>query len=210
MHYFSILWALFCAALIIGYPVYLYHQSMLLLKKSKKSAAIKASHKLELLSFDIRDQLPGWSVSLEVPQITEDVLGHCPILFYLETEETFLKLPVNNQALGYTAEVYKNTGKVYLTFKCLKDSVSNFHVPCWHATHLKILIIKPRLLGSLAPQSNTSYKTLVHQTLQAAKINLSQYGEVLSYFEQYGIAPLNNPQVQELPSVSGKLGSLAS
>ncbi|WP_431130168.1 hypothetical protein, partial [Flagellimonas flava] len=97
---------------------------------------------VELLSCDLRGQLPSWSISLDVPQITEVVLCNNPILFYLETEESHLKMPLNNEALGYTANVYKNTGKGYLTFKCLKDSVSSFHVPAWHANQLKILIIK--------------------------------------------------------------------
>ena len=40
---------------------------------------------VELLSFDIREQLPGWSFALDVPQITEKILHNNPILFYLES-----------------------------------------------------------------------------------------------------------------------------
>ncbi|MEX0363537.1 MAG: hypothetical protein AB3N10_21360, partial [Allomuricauda sp.] len=177
----TILWALFCASVIVGYPIYLYHRSMVILQQSKKSTVIKANNMVELLSFDLRGQLPSWSISLDVPQITEEVLRNNPILFYLETEESHLKLPLNNEALGYTANVYKNTGKVYLTFKCLKDSVSNFHVPGWHATQLKILIIKPRHIGAL-DHDQDSYKVQVYKELKKAKINLSQFEEVLGHF----------------------------
>ena len=138
---------------------------------------------VELLSFDLRGQLPSWSVALEVPQITDSILGNNPILFYLETEESHLKLPLNNEALGYTAQVYKNTGKIYLTFKCLKDSVSNYHVPAWHARNLKILIIRPRHVGSLGTNDQGSYKARLYQELKNAKINLSQLEDVLGYFD---------------------------
>ncbi|WP_431128822.1 hypothetical protein [Flagellimonas flava] len=181
MHNLTILWALFCASVIVGYPIYLYHRSMVLLQKSKKSSVVKANNMVELLSFDLRGQLPSWSISLDVPQITEEVLCNNPILFYLETEESHLKMPLNNEALGYTANVYKNTGKVYLTFKCLKDSVSNFHVPAWHANQLKILIIKPRHVGAL-DHDQDSYKVQVYKELKKAKINLSQFEEVLAHF----------------------------
>lgn len=95
-----------------------------------------APNTVELLSFDIREQLPSWSLSLEVPEITEEVLHKNPILFYLESEDTYFKLPMNNAAMGYKANVYKNVGKVYVTFKSLKDGVSHFHVP---TNHLKTL-----------------------------------------------------------------------
>lgn len=181
MHNLTILWALFCASVIVGYPIYLYHRSSMLLQKAKRSVVLKANNRVELLSFDLSGQLPSWSISLDVPQISEEVLCSNPILFYLETEDSHLKLPLNNEALGYTAQVYKNTGKVYLTFKCLKDSVSNFHVPAWHANRLKILIIKPRHVGAL-DQGKDSYKVQVYKELKKAKINLSHFEEVLGYF----------------------------
>ena len=182
MHQLTIIWSLFCASLIIGYPIYLYHKSLDFLHKVKKAKSSRVNNYVELLSFDLASQLPSWSISLNVPQITDEVLGYCPILFYLESEDGHLKLPLNNIAQDYTAQVYKNTGKVYVTFKCLKDGVSNYHVPAWHAKTLKIIIIKPSQANVLERNGKESFKTRTHKSLLSAGVNLANYESVLSYY----------------------------
>ncbi|MEM9646977.1 MAG: hypothetical protein AAF969_00740 [Bacteroidota bacterium] len=200
MHSITIIWALVCAAIIAGYPIYLLRKSAKASKRIKQRTVSRASNTIELLSFDLRGQLPSWSVSLDVPQITEEIICHCPILFYLETEDTCLKLPINNQALGYTANVYKNTGKVYLTFKCLVDGVSNFHVPAWHITNLKVLIVKPRNRMVQTLKKGLSYKTQIQTDLQRANINLNDYEEVLIYFSNRATLEFKGHFITSRPS----------
>lgn len=175
---FTIIWTLICAAIIIGYPIYLFNKS----SSFTDHQGLMSSNTVELLSFDIREQLPGWSFSLDVPQITEDILFNNPILFYLESEETCLKLPISNTSMGYTANVYKNVGKVYVTFKSLQDGVSNFYVPAWHLTKLKILIIKSkdkRIYGDWGAKPDRS---TIHKGLAKAGVNIHDYEDILGYF----------------------------
>src|SRR5690606_9877597 len=139
----TILWTLVCAAIIIGYPIYLFNKSSSMIEKVEYPKST-VSNTVELLSFDIREQLPGWSFTLDVPQITEDVLHNNPILFYLESDDNCLKLPLNNASMGYRANDYKNIGKAYVTFKTVNDGVSNFYVPSWHLSKRKVLIIKTK------------------------------------------------------------------
>ncbi|MEZ4810247.1 MAG: hypothetical protein R2819_07790 [Allomuricauda sp.] len=182
MQVLTIVWTLFCAAVIIGYPIFLFNKSSSLINTTKERATLLASNTVELLSFDVKNQLPGWSFSLNVPQITEEILYNNPILFYLESDNTCLKLPLNNATLGYTANVYKNVGKVYVTFKSLKDGVSNFYVPAWHLSKLKILIIKShdkRIYGDWGAKPN---KSEIHKGLQKAGVNINDYEDVLGYF----------------------------
>ncbi len=134
----------------------------------------KQSNTVELLSFDIREQLPGWSFTLDIPQITEEVLRDNPILFYLESDETCLKLPLSNCKMGYRANVYKNVGKVYVTFKSIKDGVSNFYVPPRHLSKLKVLIIKPA-------EPSISKTMVANNNLASAGININDYEDVLGY-----------------------------
>ncbi|SDQ21646.1 hypothetical protein [Flagellimonas zhangzhouensis] len=134
----------------------------------------RSANTVELLSFDIREQLPGWSFTLDIPQITEQVLLENPILFYLESEEACLKLPLNNCKMGYRANVFKNVGKIYVTFKSLKDGVSNFYVPPQHLTKLKVLIIKPA-------KTTISKQMIDNKNLKSAGININDYEDVLGY-----------------------------
>lgn len=177
----TILWTLVCAAIIIGYPIYLFNKSSPMIEKIDYTKST-VSNTVELLSFDIREQLPGWSFTLEVPQITEDVLQNNPILFYLESEDNCLKLPLNNASMGYRANVYKNIGKVYVTFKSLNDGVSNFYVPSWHLSKLKVLIIKSkdkRIYGDWDAKTNFS---TIHTGIAKAGINIHDYEDMLGYF----------------------------
>ena len=180
MQLFTIIWTLVCAAIIIGYPLYLFNRPFapnIMHKENEKGR----SNTVELLSIDITKQLPGWSFTLEVPQITEEVLNGNPILFYLESKEACLKLPLNNTEMGYTANVYKNVGKVYVTFKSLNDGVTNFYVPAWHLSKLKILIIKSndkKIYGNWAIKSE---KSLIHRNLKRAGINWNSYEDILGY-----------------------------
>jgi hypothetical protein len=143
---------------------------------------LMSSNTVELLSFDIREHLPGWSFTLDVPQITEEVLLNNPMLFYLESEENCLKLPLNNATLGYTAHVYKNIGKVYVTFKSLQDGVSNFYVPAWHLSKLKILIIKSRDKRIYGDWGTKPEKSPIHQGIAKAGVNIHDYEDMLGYF----------------------------
>ncbi len=182
MQVLTIIWTLFCAAVIVGYPIFLYKKSTHLIKTSKERAHIVTNNSVELLSFDIRNQMPGWSFCLDVPQITEEVLFNNPILFYLESDSSCLKLPLNNASLGYTANVYKNVGKVYVTFKSLNDGVSNFYVPNRHLKKLKVLIIKSRdqrIYGDWGAKPNRSH---IYKSLKNAGININDYEDVLEYF----------------------------
>ncbi|MBS9462716.1 hypothetical protein KIM67_09855 [Flagellimonas sp. 389] len=183
MHLITIIWTLTCAAIIVGYPIYLYRKSLSLMAFNKKKSTIAmAPNTVELLSFDLKNQSPGWSFKLDVPQITEEVLYNNPILFYLESNDTCLKLPLNNAILGYSAFVYKNTGKVYVTFKSLADGVSNFYVPAWHLHKLKILIIKSRDKRIYGDWGAKPDKSEIFKGLKKAGININDYEETLGYF----------------------------
>ena len=179
---FTILWTLICAAIIIGYPLYLFNKSSKPKGETTDQNNGLRSNTVELLSFDIREQLPGWSFTLDVPELTEEVLCNNPILFYLESDNNCLKLPLNNAPMGYRASVYKNVGKVYVTFKSLKDGVSNFYVPAWHLSKLKILIIKSkdkRIYGDWGANPSVSP---IHKSLTKAGINIHDYEDMLGYF----------------------------
>lgn len=179
---FTIIWTLICATIIIGYPLYLFNTPSTFDRIPTSIQKLKESNTVELISFDIRDFLPGWSVCLEVPQLTEEVIHNNPILFYLESEENCLKLPLNNATFGYTAHVYKNVGKVYVTFKSLQDGVTNFYVPAWHLRKLKILIIRSKdseLKSGWDFKNNLSSNQLrVGNNL----VNLQDYEDMLGYF----------------------------
>lgn len=174
MHLITIIWTLICAIIIIGYPLYLLNKSNSMTISQMDQPTNRLANTVELLSFDIREQLPGWSFTLDIPQITEEVLHENPILFYLESEEACLKLPLNNCKVGYRANVYKNVGKIYVTFKSLKDGVSNFYVPPHHLKKLKVLIIKPA-------EPSISKQMVANQNLAHAGININDYEDVLGY-----------------------------
>lgn len=179
MHVLTIIWALFCATLIIGYPMYLLHKSSRSIEDLNKESNLMKSDSIELISYDVGHLMPGWSFKLNVPQITEEVLQNSPILFYLESSDSCLKLPFNNGAMGYTANIYKNVGRVYVTFKSLVDGVSNFYIPSWHINKLKIMVIKTTNLNE---ESNVeSKKATIYKALQKAKININNYEEVVEY-----------------------------
>ena len=179
MHVLTIIWALFCATLILGYPMYLLHKSSRSIEDFNKEQSLLKSDTIELISFDISHFMPGWSFKLDVPQITEEVLQNNPILFYLESSDSCLKLPFNNGAMGYTANIYKNVGRVYVTFKSLVDGVSNFYIPSWHINKLKILVVRT---NNLKGDSNIeSKKATIYKAMQKAKVNINNYEEVIEY-----------------------------
>lgn len=178
----TIIWTLICAIIIIGYPLYLFNKPSSMNMGANGNIGLMSSNTVELLSFDIREHLPGWSFTLDVPQITEEVLLNNPMLFYLESEENCLKLPLNNATLGYTAHVYKNIGKVYVTFKSLQDGVSNFYVPAWHLSKLKILIIKSRDKRIYGDWGTKPEKSPIHQGIAKAGVNIHDYEDMLGYF----------------------------
>lgn len=182
MHLLTIIWTLICAVVIIGYPLYLLHKSASLMENHKESYRQIAPNTIELLSFDIREQLPGWSLTLDVPQITEEILLNNPILFYLESEESCHKLPLNNPTMGYKVDVYKNVGKVYVTFKSIKDGVSNFYVPTWHLKKLKVLIIKSKDKRVNGDWDASPQRSAIHKNLEKSGININDYEDVLGYF----------------------------
>ncbi|MEX0313529.1 MAG: hypothetical protein AB3N18_05085 [Allomuricauda sp.] len=182
MHLLTIIWTLICAAIIVGYPMYLLNKSTDTRDKTNAHFFFEASNAVELISFDLQNQLPGWSLNLDVPQITEEVLYNNPILFYLELEDSYTKLPTKNSELGYKANIYKNVGKVYITFKSLADEVSNFYVPAWHLSKLKILIIKPHGNG-------ITTKHEVYKKLQRARVNIENYDDVLGHLSN--VAQIN-------------------
>ncbi len=162
--------------------MYLLNKAMNVESKAKGQYIYKPSDMVELISIDLNHQLPGWSLNLDIPQITEDVLFNNPILFYLESADSYLKLPMKNIDMGYSANIYKNVGKVYITFKSLKDDVSNFYVPTWHLTNLKILIVKPFEHVGLAKNNKRTSKQEIYRKLQKSGINIENYNEVLEYF----------------------------
>lgn len=195
----TIIWTLICAAVIIGYPIYLINKSASIRRGHKKFHQPVEPNTVELLSFDIREQLPSWSITLDVPQITEEILHRNPILFYLESNESCIKLPMNNARMGYTANVYKNVGKVYVTFKSIKDGVSNFYVPNWHLKKLKILIIKSRdkrIYGDWGIKTN---KTTIHKSLTEAGINIHDYEDVLGYLSNIASIDFKGHFIAKMP-----------
>lgn len=200
MHLLTIIWTLLCAAIIIGYPIYLINKSASLIKNHKEFYRSSAPNAIELLSFDIREQLPGWSFTLDVPQITEKILHNNPILFYLESEDSCLKLPLNNAAMGYKVNVYKNVGKVYVTFKSIKDGVSNFYVPTWHLKKLKVLIIKSRDKRVYGDWEANPHKSIIHQNLQKSGININDYEDVLGYFSNITSIDFKGHFIAKMPN----------
>lgn len=180
MHLVTIIWALICAMVIVAYPLYVFNKIKKVSPTNKESDITPLSYDyiLELISLDLRNTSTGWSFTIDIPQMSEENLKH-PILFYLETDETCLKLPLNNATLGYTAEVFKNVGKVYLTFKCLKDGVSNYHIPKCHLKKLKVLVLKPK--RSNGKQESNFVKTTLSQLLKENKVNLNNYDDTLIY-----------------------------
>ena len=199
MHLLTIFWTLICATVIIGYPIYLINKSNSALKDHEESRGKNTPNTVELLSFDIREQLPNWSFTIDVPQITEEVLNKNPILFYLESDDSCLKLPLRNNSIGYTAKVYKNVGKVYVTFKSIKDGVTNFYVPTWHLKKLKILIIRSndtRLNGNWENKVN---KSVVHNSLAKAGININDYEDILGYFSNIASIDFKGHFVAKMP-----------
>ncbi|NDV17231.1 hypothetical protein GO009_14495 [Muricauda sp. TY007] len=199
MHLLTIIWTLICAAVIIGYPLYLLNKSVSLTKILQDDYKPMAPNTVELLSFDIREQLPSWSLSIEAPHITEEVLHKNPILFYLESEDTCFKLPLNNAAMGYKASVYKNVGKVYVTFKSLKDGVSHFHIPTYHLKNLKILIIKfsdERIYGNWGASPNNY---TIHKSLEKAGINIHDFEDVLGHLSNIASIDFKGHYVAKMP-----------
>ncbi|AWX44922.1 hypothetical protein HME9304_01928 [Flagellimonas maritima] len=208
MHLFTIIWTLTCAAIIAGYSIYLFNKSFSFFREVDENTLSMASNKVELLSFDLKSQSPGWSFKLNVPQITEEVLYKNPILFYLESSDSCLKLPLNNATVGYCAYVYKNTGKVYVTFKSLADGVSNFYVPTSHVSKLKIMIIKSRDKRLYGDWGNQSAKSYIFKELKKAGVNINDYEDTLSYFsniaaiEFKGHFKESNKTVEKQPNVA--------
>jgi len=200
MHLLTIIWTLLCAAVIIGYPIYLLNKSASLMKSHKEFYRPMTPNTVELLSFDIREQLPGWSFTLDVPQITEKILHNNPILFYLESEESCLKLPLNNVTMGYKVNVYKNVGKVYVTFKSIKDGVSNFYVPNWHLKKLKVLIIKSRDKRVYGDWEASPHKSIIHQNLEKSGININDYEDVLGYFSNITSIDFKGHFIAKMPN----------
>ncbi|MBO0331250.1 hypothetical protein [[Muricauda] lutisoli] len=159
---------------------------------------------MELLSFDIREQLPGWSLTLDVPQITEEILQRNPILFYLESDGSYIKLPIRNARMGYTANVYKNVGKVYVTFKSIKDGVSHFYVPNWHLKKLKVLIIKSRDQKIYGDWGINPSKSTIHKSLTNAGININDYEEVLRYLSNIASIDFKGHFIAKMPKKKRK------
>ncbi|WP_422858723.1 hypothetical protein ACOKFD_15360 [Flagellimonas sp. S174] len=210
-----IIWTLICATIIIAYPIFLYNRSSSIRYSKKDDKRLMLEH-IKLFTFDLRDRPLGWSCTLEIPELTQDVLYDTTVLFYLETEETCLKLPVNNETLGYTANVFKNIGKVYLTFKCIKDGVSNYNAPMCHLKSLKMLIVKS---DNFHLKSNSIYsqkKYPLHYILKTKGINIHDYEETLEYLSNFceidfkgyhrnRISPL--PKNQPVLDTSSELGT---
>jgi|GEM_PF-1859494 len=199
MHLLTIIWTLVCAVVIIGYPLYLLNKSASVLKNHQENLTTKAPNTVELLSFDISEQLPGWSFSLDVPQITEQILRENPVLFYLESKDACLKLPLNNAAMGYKASVYKNVGKVYVTFKSLKDGVSHFYVPNWHLSKLKVLIIKSKEERLYGKQKVSPSKSVIDNNLTKAGVNINDYEDVLGYLSNIASIDFKGHYIAKMP-----------
>ncbi len=202
MQLFTIIWTLVCAVIIIGYPLYLFNRPSSLANFSKENAS-GLFNTVELLSFDVTKQLPGWSFTLDVPQITEEVLCNNPILFYLESKDTCLKLPFNNADMGYSANVYKNIGKVYVTFKSLNDGVSNFYVPHNHLSKVKILIIKSKDQRINGDWGAKPEKSPIHRRLRKAGINWNSYEDILGYFSNIAVIDFKGHFISQAPKRKG-------
>ena len=202
MHLLTIFWTLICAIAIIGYPIYLLNKSSSMMKDHHDNCIPSEPNRVELLSFDIKEQLPGWSFSLDVPQITEEILRKNPILFYLESDKDCLKLPLNNASMGYMANVYKNVGKVYVTFKSIKDGVSNYYVPVSHLKRLKVLIIKSKDERICGSQSALPSKTVMHNSMSKAGVNINDYEDVLGYLSNIASIDFKGHFISKVPKPS--------
>lgn len=180
-----IIWTLICAIAIIAYPIFLSNKKTNSKAYSKRKNENLGLESLMLFSFDLKNRPLGWSFTLEIPELTENILMEDIIYFYLETEETCLKLPVHNEARGYTANVFKNVGKVYLTFKCIKDGVSNYSAPMCHLKSLKVLIIKSENLNPKNGSINNGVRHSLHNILRASGINIHNYEQTLEYLSNF-------------------------
>ncbi|MGX1931282.1 hypothetical protein [Flagellimonas sp. 2504JD4-2] len=209
MHLLTIIWTLFCASLIMGYPLYLLHKSSKFIEIANEQSFLVKSNMVELISFDLSHHLPGWSIKLDVPQITEEVLYNNLLLFYLESSDSCLKLPLSNGTLGYTASVYKNVGKVYVTFKSLVDGVSNFYAPSCHISKLKILIVKPILDVSEGQTIPKTAKADMYKSLQKAKVNINQYEEVIEYLSNIAMIEYKGYSTRALSGENQNLDTFA-
>ncbi|TAI47207.1 hypothetical protein [Flagellimonas allohymeniacidonis] len=206
MHLITIIWALICALIIISYPIYIYNKSKIVPSEKPKPLHLVHQHTVDLISVDLTTSKTGWSFTVDLPQITQEVLRQCTILFYLETDETCLKLPLNNASKGYVAEIFKNVGKIYLTFKCLADGVSNYHVPMEHLQKLKVLVIKNNTGNSRLKVSLK--KSILYQKIKDAGVNINMYEDTLIYlsnmadidFKGYKTNVVKLSELQELSS----------
>ncbi len=179
-----IIWTLVCALVIIAYPFFLFRKTA----KSLKTVILKEQLSLEsvsLFSFDLQNNSLGWSFSIDIPELTDEVLFDNTLLFYLETQETCLKLPINNEVLGYSANVFKNVGKVYLTFKCLKDGVSNYNAPSCHLKSLKVLMVQPAKSSTNRFSIYNNRKNGIFRAFRIAGVNIHNYEETLGYLSNF-------------------------
>ncbi|MEM9078329.1 MAG: hypothetical protein AAGC43_14900 [Bacteroidota bacterium] len=179
-----IIWTLVCAIIIIVYPIFLFGKSSRI-DFSEKQDDLLPLDSINLFSFDLKDRPLGWSFTIEIPELTEEVLFDNTVLFYLETEETCIKLPVNNESLGYTANVFKNVGKIYLTFKCIKDGVSNYSAPMCHLKSLKVLVVGPKFLYPKNKSIYQNEKYTIYNILKASRVNIHNYEETLEYLSNF-------------------------
>ena len=178
MHQIVLYWSLLCAFIVLAYPLYLNARTKQKSDKSKPRGLPFLGDSVELYSFDLSERSNTWSFVLDIPEITEEVLKSHLIFSYLETEETCLKLPIHNASKGYTASVFQNIGKVYLTFKCLFDGVSNYNTPKCHVKSLKIILVKKR--KNTKRNEIASHDALRHR-LREIGVNLNSYEDTVCY-----------------------------
>lgn len=178
MHQLVLYWSLLCAFIILAYPLYLTLRANGRNHKSKPQGLPFLGDSVELYSFDLSKRNNAWSFTLEIPEITEEVLRSHQIFCYLETEETCLKLPVHNATKGYTADVFQNIGKVYVTFKCLFDGVSNYNTPKCHIKSLKMILVKRR---RKAKRNEITSHDALRSRLREIGVNLNSYEDTVGY-----------------------------
>ncbi|MEO1487784.1 MAG: hypothetical protein AAFU57_18770 [Bacteroidota bacterium] len=171
-------WSLLCAFIILAYPLFLSARAKQKNNTSKPKGLPFLGDSVELYSFDLSERSNTWSFTLNIPEITEEVLKSHLVFCYLETEETCLKLPIHNASKGYTANVFQNIGKVYLTFKCLFDGVSNYNTPKCHVKSLKMILVKKKKY--MKNRDILSHEAL-RDRLREIGVNLNNYEDTLGY-----------------------------
>lgn len=146
--------------------------------------AFSLRDKVELYSFEIKNECSGWSFIIDTPPLTSEVIDECPIFFYIELEDGYQKLPYKDLKSGFKVSVYKREKRIYLTCKSLVDNVSNYHLPSNFLKTIKILVINANKEKEYSKWGCKFKKAILHKKLENAGVDVGNYNDVLGHFTE--------------------------